>query len=140
MSSVVSYGLGPVVSTAAWASAGWSGASGGGRWPTSHTRPVPKAMAVPAVRAVFFRNSRRCKYSASGVISLLDGSGANLRTWGVYGLVGRRPHEVARLGVGRVTQGVAGVQLVSATRGARTYAVRVRAGDLRHNASHRAGA
>src|SRR5712692_5795590 len=87
MASSVSYVLGPVGSVAtaaASASGGWSGASGGGRWPTSHTRPLPKTAAVPTPRIAFLMNSRRRRYSASGVISLLDGSGASVRTGGVY--------------------------------------------------------
>src|SRR5262245_22580517 len=42
--------------------------------PTSLRRPVPRAAAVPAKRAVFLRKSRRRWYSASGVISALGGS------------------------------------------------------------------
>src|SRR5712692_2059613 len=92
MASSVSYVLGPVVSgatAAASASGGWSGASGGGRWPTSHTRPLPKTAAVPTPRTAFLMNSRRRTYSDSGVISLLDGSGASVRTGGVYAPHGR---------------------------------------------------
>src|SRR5712692_9300716 len=87
MASSVSYVLGPVGSVAtaaACASGGWSGASGGGRWPTSHTRPLPKIAAVPALRTAFLMNSRRRRYSASGVISLLGGSAGRVRTEGVY--------------------------------------------------------
>src|SRR5258708_33905410 len=74
---------GPVVS-AATTSGGWSGASGGGRWPTSHTRPLPKIAAVPALRTAFLMNSRRRRYSASGVISLLGGSAGRGGTGGGY--------------------------------------------------------
>src|SRR5712691_6209065 len=88
MGSSVSYWLGLVAGSSATAEAsasgGWSGASGGGRWPTSHTRPLPKIAAVPTLSAAFLMNSRRRRYSDSGVISLLGGSGACVRTVRVY--------------------------------------------------------
>src|SRR5437870_2575622 len=93
MGSSVSYWLGLVAGSsptaAASPSGGWSGASGGGRWPTSQTRPLPNTAAVPIVSAAFLMISRRRRYSGSGVISLLDGSVDSVRTTGVYAPRGR---------------------------------------------------
>ena len=46
-----------------------SGTSGGGAAPTSFVSPAPTMAAVPSVSAPFLMNSRRRKYSTSGVIS-----------------------------------------------------------------------
>ena len=36
-----------------------SGSSGGGPFPTSHNKPLPTTVAVPATRALILMNSRR---------------------------------------------------------------------------------